>query len=149
MDKTVCFKNHNCAGALSVSVVVVVFARSVSCKRTMLCPSTPASLRSNSVMAPSGFSHETSCITISRGSLKHHRVGSMSIDSPTLTAHGSLSKVSPPLATECVDHGSSSKIGSRGCPPRGQEHWRPAPFYLCLGMGQGLCQARPCTGLGC
>ena len=65
-------EDHDCAGVLSVPVAVVVSARSVSCDRTMLYPSTPASSRSEFVIAPVGFSHETSCLEISGGNMKCH-----------------------------------------------------------------------------
>ena len=72
MNEAACFKDHNCAGVLSVPVAVVVSARSVSCDRTMLCPSTPASSRSEFVIAPAGFSHEISWSEILGGDEARH-----------------------------------------------------------------------------
>ena len=58
---------HDWAGVLSVPVAVVSSVRSTSRDRIMLWPTVPANSRSELVMAPVGFSQDTSCDVISSG----------------------------------------------------------------------------------
>ena len=73
------FEERECAATLSVPVAVVVLQRSVSCERTILCPITPASSRSELVIAPEGFSHDTSWEVTSWVNGNRHRVGGASL----------------------------------------------------------------------
>ena len=75
MDVTAPFVDQAWVGVLSELNAVVSSVRSASWARTMLCPIRPASSRSELVMEPSGFSHDTSWEEISGGKRKRHRIG--------------------------------------------------------------------------